>query len=377
MINKYLHALTVNSVSFIITQNVSTITEKAGFNMKHATPEKKYQIFISSTYEDLKEERSAICMALLDLGHIPIGMEQFPASSMNAMDYIQKILSTCDYYILILAGRYGSIDPSDDTGYTEKEYDYAIQQNIPIMSFVYRDIQNLQNSKCEQTEKGKTKLDQFRKKVMANTLCRMYSSSDQLPFLVASSLQQCIQSHPAIGWVRADTVETKASPSDYSTIDINNLSSYTDSQIEDALDQCNNATRRTICYELISTNRNTKTIEKCIASMTNDAEKYKLLEKLAHNGYSDSYYFYTIIKSTNNAKYLRDTLQLCIQEQKDNYIEECFNMIKNNEYVFKVLPLIYNYDQTLFYRLYDNGNCFSNAVYKHKAEQWLTQMVRK
>lgn len=96
---------------------------------------KKYQVFISSTYTDLKQERMAVTQCLLDNDCIPVGMEQFPASGMSQMDYIKKMLDDCDYYILILAGRYGTVD-KDGIGFTEKEFDYACEKNIPIMSFV-------------------------------------------------------------------------------------------------------------------------------------------------------------------------------------------------------------------------------------------------
>jgi len=36
---------------------------------------KKFQIFISSTYSDLIEERQAAVSAVLKAGHIPAGME--------------------------------------------------------------------------------------------------------------------------------------------------------------------------------------------------------------------------------------------------------------------------------------------------------------
>ena len=96
---------------------------------------KKYQVFISSTYSDLIDERAAATQCLLDNNCIPVGMEQFPASDMSQMDYIKRMLDDCDYYILILGGRYGSLD-RDGVGFTEKEYDYAISKGIPVMSFV-------------------------------------------------------------------------------------------------------------------------------------------------------------------------------------------------------------------------------------------------
>ena len=173
--------------------------------------EKKYQVFISSTYEDLKEERAAVSQTLLDLGCIPVGMEQFPASSMSQMNYIVKMLETCDYYILILAGRYGSIDPTDGVGYTEKEYDYAVANRIPVMSFLCDDIGKLPNEKCEKTDAGRDLLTKFRAKVSASRMIKKYSSKESLQAVVAISLQQCIRDFPAVGWVRADGIDTDAS----------------------------------------------------------------------------------------------------------------------------------------------------------------------
>jgi hypothetical protein len=42
-------------------------------------PRKKLQVFVFSTYADLKEERQAAVEAILSAGHIPAGMELFAA----------------------------------------------------------------------------------------------------------------------------------------------------------------------------------------------------------------------------------------------------------------------------------------------------------
>lgn len=170
--------------------------------------EKKYQVFVSSTYEDLKEERAAVAQCLLDIGCIPVGMEQFPASNMSQMDYIEKMLNECDYYILILAGRYGSVDV-DSIGFTEKEYDYAISKGIPVMSFVIDDIGKLPNAKCESTEKLRAKLEAFRVKVCANMMVRFYKDIGSLQTSVVISLNQCIRDFPAKGWIRGDSVSSE------------------------------------------------------------------------------------------------------------------------------------------------------------------------
>lgn len=179
------------------TTIVKEKNSQVGENMK-----KKYQVFISSTYKDLVEERAAVSQCLLDCGCIPVGMEQFPASGMSQMDYIKKMLVDCDYYILILAGRYGSTD-TDGIGFTEKEYDYAKSIGLPVMSFVIEDAGKLQADKCENTDAGRRMLEEFKSKVCKDTLVKFYKSTENLRAHVAVSLQQCIRDFPAVGWVRA------------------------------------------------------------------------------------------------------------------------------------------------------------------------------
>ena len=168
---------------------------------------KKYQVFISSPYSDLIEERSAVTQCLLDMGCIPVGMEQFPASNMSQMEYIKMMLDDCDYYILILAGKYGT-PASDGVGYTEKEYDYAIEKEIPVMSFLVSDIGKLASEKCESNAAMKKKLMAFRNKVKDGKLVKFYTDIGTLQAAVAISLNRCIQDYPAIGWVRGDSVDT-------------------------------------------------------------------------------------------------------------------------------------------------------------------------
>ena len=167
---------------------------------------KKYQVFISSTYNDLKEERIAITHQLLKMDCIPVGMEQFPASNMSQMQYIKTILDDCDYYILILAGRYGSLD-YDGVGFTEKEYDYAIEKGIPVMSFVVRDIKKLPYEKCEENDEYRQKLDNFRKKVCRDRLVEFYTTCGELQVAVVSSLVRCFRDYPSEGWIRGDNNE--------------------------------------------------------------------------------------------------------------------------------------------------------------------------
>lgn len=180
----------------MIMPNVEKRRESAKTIMK-----KKYQVFISSTYEDLKEERAAVTQCLLDNNCIPVGMEQFPASNMSQMEYIEKMLDDCDYYILIIGGRYGSLD-DDGVGYTEKEYNYAQQKGIPVMAFVNLHPEKLPNEKCEHANIEKFKA--FRDRVRnAKKLVKGYSDIGDLKANVVTAVNAAICEYPGIGWVRA------------------------------------------------------------------------------------------------------------------------------------------------------------------------------
>src|ERR1044071_6405333 len=97
---------------------------------------KKYQVFVSSTYEDLREERSKVMKALLELDCIPAGMELFPAADDDAWTLIRNVIDECDYYILIVGGRYGSCD-GEGMSFTEKEYRYALEKGKKTIAFLH------------------------------------------------------------------------------------------------------------------------------------------------------------------------------------------------------------------------------------------------
>jgi hypothetical protein len=119
-----------------------------------AAYDKRYQVSVSSTYLDLKEERHAVIMALLQLNAIPSGMELFPAADEDAWTLIKSVIDDCDYYLLVVGGKYGSVDPVEDISYTEKEYDYAIECGKPVMAFLHGDPDSIPVGKAEKSEEA-------------------------------------------------------------------------------------------------------------------------------------------------------------------------------------------------------------------------------
>lgn len=171
--------------------------------------EKRHQVFISSTFSDLKDERSEIIQALLELDCIPAGMELFPATDGEAWELIKGVIDDSDYYCLVLAGRYGSTDATG-ISFTEKEYDYAVAQKKPVMAFVHAEPDSLPASKTEKTEQGRKRLEEFRGKVELAHHRKAWKTAAELGGLVSRSLVNMRKSHPAEGWVRGRFAATEA-----------------------------------------------------------------------------------------------------------------------------------------------------------------------
>lgn len=162
---------------------------------------KKFQVFVSSTYQDLKEARSEVIQAILNLLHFPAGMEMFGSTDQNQWQHIQEVIDNSDYYILIIGERYGSLN-EDNVSYTEAEYDYAASQNIPILSFI-RD-ENAPTTKSERDDDPIliNKLNNFKGKVSANRLRSIWKDIPDLVNKVSVSLSKEIARNPQKGWVR-------------------------------------------------------------------------------------------------------------------------------------------------------------------------------
>jgi hypothetical protein len=169
--------------------------------------EKRYQVFVSSTYEDLTEERAAVIQAILNLDHLPAGMEMFPAANADQWTLIQRVIDESDYYVVVVAGRYGSVG-AEGISYTEQEYDYAVKIGKPILGFVHGQPNTIEVGKTDQNDKAREKLTEFRKKVETR-MVKHFTSPAELGGHVTTSLIRAIKDEPGIGWVRGDKAMTE------------------------------------------------------------------------------------------------------------------------------------------------------------------------
>lgn len=171
---------------------------------------KKLQVFISSTYTDLQNERQAAVEAILKSGNIPAGMELFTAGNESQMQTIIRWIDESDVLMLILGGRYGSIEESSGLSYTELEYDYAISSNIATFAVVIEeealDRKVKDHGKEVLERQNVQKLEEFRKKVLGN-ISTFFREDKDIKLAVHETLADFKERKQFSGWVSGRDVE--------------------------------------------------------------------------------------------------------------------------------------------------------------------------
>lgn len=197
---------------------------------------KKLQVFVSSTYEDLKEERQAAVEAILDAGHIPAGMELFKAGK-SQMKTIQKWIDESDVYMLILGGRYGSIEEESGLSYTELEYRYALSKNMPVFAVLLGDsflfTKAASKGKDAIFEKDNIgKYDSFKEFIKTN-IVKFSDNKDQILSNIHSQLNSLINDdeYNLSGWTRNVTNKNIST-----LLDENNLLKIQTQELQTKLD---------------------------------------------------------------------------------------------------------------------------------------------
>jgi hypothetical protein len=170
---------------------------------------KKLQIFVSSTYTDLIEERQAAVSAILKAGHIPAGMELFTSGDESQMETIKRWIDESDVFMLVLGGRYGSIEPTTSLSYMELEYDYAVNSGMPFFAVVIDDaaleqkvrLHGRQVIENEYTQELKA----FRNKVL-NKMSAFYRDVRDIRLTVHETISDFLVRYNFKGWVSGSDV---------------------------------------------------------------------------------------------------------------------------------------------------------------------------
>jgi hypothetical protein len=177
--------------------------------IKEKQPAKKYQVFISSTYKDLEDVRIDIMHTILDTNNIPVGMENFSASNDRGWGIITQTIDNSDFCVLIVAGKYGTVDEKTGKSWTEKEYDYAKEKGVPVLAFL-RDKDKIPLSLSEDDDHTKNKLNNFIEKIKTGCHIKSWKESlDLQKVVVLALLNEINQLEPQgnlLGWYRGNNI---------------------------------------------------------------------------------------------------------------------------------------------------------------------------
>jgi hypothetical protein len=167
---------------------------------------RKLQVFVSSTFSDLIVERQAAVAAILKAGHIPAGMELFTAGDKSQMKTIERWIDESDVYMLILGGRYGSVEKVTGLSYTELEYDYAVSRGKPTFAVVIEDAAleaKVKNGGTSFIERDNPRaLTRFREKVLGN-ISSFFSDAKDVKLCVHESMSDYVANEDLKGWISA------------------------------------------------------------------------------------------------------------------------------------------------------------------------------
>ena len=152
-------------------------------------------IYLSSTYEDLKEHRRVVFDALRKSGYQVNAMEDYVATDKRPVDKCLKDVTEADIYVGIFAFRYGYVPPADHSNpkglsITELEFRHAERLKKPCLTFVVNQSTPwtpdfMDALKAE--DKG-DRINMFREYLLTEKLASLFSSPHELASLVLAAL---------------------------------------------------------------------------------------------------------------------------------------------------------------------------------------------
>jgi hypothetical protein len=157
----------------------------------------KYLIFISSTAEDLKAERTALARIIWELGHIPVMPDGFDPADPTAQRIINRLIGDCDYFVSLAAHKYGLLPGG--TSRIVGEYLMALKAEVPVLALIIDEKARWKGTRKEQDEEAVKALEDFKVKLQSHP--HIFWST--LPELENRARELMLQEqflNPRLGW---------------------------------------------------------------------------------------------------------------------------------------------------------------------------------
>lgn len=157
------------------------------------------RIYVSSTYKDLIDERTAVREAILALGHFPVAMEEYGSADERPLEKCLADVRSCQVYVGIIAWRYGFCPNGGEKCITQLEYEAADAKGIPRYIFMLHEDAAWPRNRIPDEDQPRIK--SFRQMLENNRLVGHFNDKNELARLVTQSLSNASISngnHPEI-----------------------------------------------------------------------------------------------------------------------------------------------------------------------------------
>lgn len=159
-------------------------------------------IYLSSTYEDLKDYRRVVIEGLRNIGHDVKTMENYVAVDQRPVDKCLKDVEAADIYVGIFAFRYGYVPPlqhnnPNNLSITELEYRRAEALGKPCLTFVVKDTTPWARSNDDayaSEDKGE-RIKALRQHLLTEKLASPFESPQELAKLVLAAVTNYLAEH--------------------------------------------------------------------------------------------------------------------------------------------------------------------------------------
>jgi tetratricopeptide (TPR) repeat protein len=152
--------------------------------------EQSKKVYISSSYEDLIDERNEVIKAVKKEGYEPVCMEKYLAEGRPPIEKVTDDISHCDFYVGIFAFRYGDCPPGENKSFTELEYEKALSCKIPVLCFLLREEALWPPIK---TDKNRGLVDGLRNRICDTHMAGWFNDKEELAGLVVKAIKHIDQ----------------------------------------------------------------------------------------------------------------------------------------------------------------------------------------
>jgi hypothetical protein len=154
-------------------------------------------VYVSSTYSDLRTYREAAFDVLRRLNIQFSGQELFSATAEFPLERGLEAIEKSDLLLLILGHRYGFVPAGHEKSITELEYEVAKTKGIPVIAFMLSDDVPVRISDIEQDDSLRRRLASFRSEVQRSFIVGIVRSVDDFQSQLTSSLFRWLSDRPA------------------------------------------------------------------------------------------------------------------------------------------------------------------------------------